>query len=91
MTRERPDGRQANQLRSISFDLDYTRYCPGSVLASVGNTKVLCNVSIESRVPRFLVDSGSGWLYAEYRMLPGATSERTRREMMNLSGRTQEI
>ena len=91
MPQARSDGRQPNQLRQIKFQLDYTRYSPGSVLACFGETKVLCNVTIESRVPRFLVNSGSGWLTAEYRMLPGSTQERQRREMMNLSGRTQEI
>lgn len=91
MTKARLDLRLANQLRPIQFQLDYTRYSPGSVLACFGDTKVLCNLSIESKVPRFLADSGSGWLNAEYRMLPGATQQRQRREMMNLSGRTQEI
>ncbi len=91
MPQARTDGRQPDQLREIEFQLDYTRYAPGSVLASFGETKVLCTATIDSRVPRFLVDSGSGWLTAEYRMLPGATHERSRREMTNLSGRTQEI
>ncbi|NJK48632.1 ribonuclease PH [Candidatus Gracilibacteria bacterium] len=88
---QRPDGRQPNELRPVRFETNYTRFAAGSVLASCGETKVLCTASIQSNVPRFLVDSGSGWLTAEYRMLPSATHERQPREVMKLSGRTQEI
>ncbi|MFW6359308.1 MAG: ribonuclease PH [Chroococcales cyanobacterium] len=88
---KRPDGRQADELRPIKFELDFTRFATSSVLASCGETKVLCTVSVEPGVPKFLMDTGSGWLTAEYRMLPGATPERQRRELMKLSGRTQEI
>jgi ribonuclease PH len=88
---QRPDGRQPNELRPVRFETNYTRFAAGSVLASCGETKVLCTASIQSGVPRFLVDSGSGWLTAEYRMLPSATHERQPREVMKLSGRTQEI
>jgi ribonuclease PH len=88
---QRPDGRQPNELRPVSFETNYTRFAAGSVLAACGETKVLCTASIQSGVPRFLVDSGSGWLTAEYRMLPSATRERQAREVMKLSGRTQEI
>jgi ribonuclease PH len=88
---QRPDGRQPNELRPVSFETNYTRFAAGSVLAACGETKVLCTASIQSGVPRFLVDSGSGWLTAEYRMLPSATKERQAREVMKLSGRTQEI
>lgn len=91
MTWQRPDGRQANELRPVSFELDFTRFAAGSVLAKCGNTQVLCTVSVEEGVPPFLRDSGRGWLTAEYRMLPGATPERQRREFTKLSGRTQEI
>ncbi|MEM1280321.1 MAG: ribonuclease PH, partial [Cyanobacteria bacterium P01_H01_bin.152] len=91
MAWQRPDGRQANELRPVSFELDFTRFAAGSVLTRCGNTQVLCTVSIEDGVPPFLRDSGRGWLTAEYRMLPGATPERQRRELMKLSGRTQEI
>lgn len=91
MAWQRPDGRQANELRPVSFELDFTRFAAGSVLTRCGNTQVLCTVSIEDRVPPFLRESGRGWLTAEYRMLPGATPERQRRELMKLSGRTQEI
>jgi ribonuclease PH len=88
---QRPDGRHPNELRPVRFETNYTRFAAGSVLASCGETKVLCTASIQSGVPRFLVDSGSGWLTAEYRMLPSATQERQPREGMKLSGRTQEI
>jgi ribonuclease PH len=91
MVWQRPDGRQADELRPVSFELDFTRFAAGSVLARCGDTQVLCTVSVQEGVPPFLRDSGRGWLTAEYRMLPGATPERQRRELMKLSGRTQEI
>ncbi|MEM9003890.1 MAG: ribonuclease PH [Cyanobacteria bacterium P01_F01_bin.86] len=91
MAWQRPDGRQANELRPISFELNFTRFAAGSVLARCGNTQVLCTVSVEEGVPPFLRDTGQGWLTAEYRMLPGATPQRQRRELLKLSGRTQEI
>ncbi len=88
---QRPDGRQPYELRSVSFQQDYTRYAAGSVLAKCGNTQVLCTVSVSQGVPRFLEGSGKGWLTAEYRMLPSATQQRHEREFLKLSGRTQEI
>ena len=91
MTWERLDNRQANQLRPHSFQLDFVTNPLASVIISCGNTKVLCTASIDYSVPRFLADSGRGWLTAEYRMLPGSTSSRQKRELMKLSGRTQEI
>ncbi len=91
MTWQRPDGRQPDQLRPIRFQREYTCFAAGSVLAECGETKVLCTVSVQPGVPRFLEDTGQGWLTAEYRMLPGATPDRQRRELMKLSGRTQEI
>ncbi|MGF1542441.1 MAG: ribonuclease PH [Pleurocapsa sp.] len=91
MTWERPDNRPANHLRPHSFQLDFVSNPLASVIISCGNTKVLCTASIESQVPRFLANSGQGWLTAEYRMLPGATSPRHSRELIKLSGRTQEI
>lgn len=91
MSWSRPDRRQANQLRPHSFQLDFVSNPLSSVIISCGNTKVLCTASIEEKVPRFLMESGQGWLTAEYRMLPGATSPRSVRELMKLSGRTQEI
>lgn len=91
MTWQRSDGRQPDQLRPIRFQREYTRFAAGSVLTECGQTKVLCTVSVQSGVPKFLEETGQGWLTAEYRMLPGATPERQRRELMKLSGRTQEI
>ncbi len=88
---QRPDQRQPDQLRPFKFERQFTNYSAGSVLAHCGNTRVLCTASIEADVPRFLRDSGKGWLTAEYRMLPGSTQTRKSREFMKLSGRTQEI
>jgi len=91
MVWQRPDNRQPDQLRPVHFDRHFTRFPAGSVLAQSGDTKVLCTVSIQPKVPRFLEGKGQGWLTAEYRMLPGATQERQEREILRLSGRTQEI
>lgn len=91
MTWQRPDGRQADQLRPVHFERSFTRFAAGSVLAHCGNTQVLCTVTIQPGVPKFLEGKGQGWLTAEYRMLPTATLQRQPREFMKLSGRTQEI
>lgn len=91
MSWQRPDGREANQLRPVSFELNFTRFAASSVLTKCGDTQVLCSVTIQPGVPKFLTGSGKGWLTAEYRMLPTATSVRGERELMKLSGRTQEI
>ncbi|MEQ8958708.1 MAG: ribonuclease PH [Coleofasciculus sp. C2-GNP5-27] len=91
MSWQRPDHRQPNQLRPISFVRGFTKFAPGSVLTKCGDTQVLCNVTIQPGIPRFLEGTGSGWLTAEYRMLPGATPQRQTRELLKLSGRTQEI
>lgn len=91
MAWQRPDGRKPDQLRPMSFERRFTKFAAGSVLARCGDTQVLCTVSVEEGVPPFLKDSGRGWLTAEYRMLPGATPTRQRREFLKLSGRTQEI
>jgi len=89
----RSDGRQQNQLRPISFQRNFTRYAEGSVLVSCGETKVLCNASVEERVPPFMRGQGRGWVTAEYSMLPRATHTRSFREAAKgkISGRTQEI
>jgi ribonuclease PH len=89
----REDGRKADELRPLVFDVDFTEQPLGSVLCSMGRTRVLCTVSEELAVPRWLKGSGQGWLTAEYSMLPGATGERTGREASRgkLSGRTMEI
>jgi ribonuclease PH len=91
MTWQRPDGRQSDQLRPVSFTHNFTKHAAGSVLAKCGDTHVLCTVSIQSKVPRWMEGQGQGWLTAEYRMLPSATHDRKEREGMKLSGRTQEI
>jgi ribonuclease PH len=89
----RPDGRTPDQLRPVTFERGYTRYAEGSVLVSFGHTKVLCNASIEERVPPFLKGQGKGWLTAEYLMLPRATHTRSAREssLGKVGGRTHEI
>ncbi|MFN0091249.1 MAG: ribonuclease PH [Acidimicrobiales bacterium] len=84
----RPDGRQPDQLRPIRFQRDFTVMTPGSVLVEFGRTRVLCTVSIEDDVPRWMKGRGSGWVTAEYAMLPGSSPERVRRRE---SGRSQEI
>ncbi len=89
----RPDGRQADQLRPITFQRDFTGMAAGSVLVSFGSTQVLCTASIEDGVPRWMKGSGKGWVTAEYSMLPGSTPDRVRREAARgkQTGRTQEI
>ncbi len=69
----RPSNRTPNQLRPISITRHYTKHAEGSVLVCFGDTKVLCNASIIPGVPRFLKESGQGWLTAEYGMLPRST------------------
>ena len=91
MNWQRPDHRTCDQLRPVTFVHGFTKHSAGSVLAKCGDTHVLCTVTIEEKVPRFLKGQGQGWLSAEYRMLPGATHDRFDREFMKLSGRTQEI
>lgn len=89
----RPSNRQANQLRPIKITRHYTKHAEGSVLVEFGDTKVICTVSVETGIPRFLKGSGQGWLTAEYGMLPRSTGERMQRESAKgkQSGRTQEI
>ena len=87
----RPDGRLCDELRPVSFVLDYIDYPEGSVLIEVGQTRVLCNVSVEEKVPPWMAGAGTGWLTAEYALLPRSTHVRTQRETHGLRGRTQEI
>ena len=84
----RPDGRKPDELRQVTFERDYTDMTPGSVLVSFGRTKVLCTASIEDEVPRWMRGRGTGWVTAEYSMLPGSSPERIQRKV---SGRSQEI
>jgi ribonuclease PH len=85
--------RAAGQLRPVRFQRRYTQHAEGSVLVEMGNTPVLCNASVEEKVPGFLKGKGSGWVTAEYGMLPRATNTRSSREAAvgKQSGRTQEI
>lgn len=78
-------------MRTITIEPNYLKDPPGSVLISVGNTKVLCVATVEDRVPRFRYGSGKGWLTAEYSLLPGSTNVRTKRERGHTGGRTSEI
>lgn len=89
----RQDGRSADQLREITFDLNYTRWAEGSVLVRFGHTHVLCNVTVENTLPGWLKYSPNphGWVTAEYAMLPRSTQQRVRREQRWPKGRTQEI
>ena len=90
---ERNDNRNHNQLREISIESYVNMHAEGSVLVSFGNTKVICNASIENNVPRWMKNSDEGWVTAEYGMLPRSTNERMSREAARgkQSGRTLEI
>ena len=89
----RSDGRTSDQLRPVSFERHWSEHAEGSALVSFGKTKVLCTASFTPGVPRWLKDSGTGWVTAEYAMLPRATTTRNQRESVKgkLGGRTQEI
>ena len=90
---QRPSGRAPDELREIRFTRGFTRHAPGSVLVEFGDTKVICTATVEESVPGFLRGRKSGWLTAEYGMLPGATHSRADREAARgkQSGRTVEI
>jgi ribonuclease PH len=89
----RADGRATDELRPITFERDFTEMAAGSCLVSFGSTRVLCTASIDDDVPRWMRGRGTGWVTAEYSMLPGSSPERIRREVKDgrPSGRTQEI
>ncbi|MCP3868764.1 MAG: ribonuclease PH [Gammaproteobacteria bacterium] len=89
----RPSNRKPDQMRPVTFTRNFTKHAEGSVLVSFGDTRVLCNASVEERVPRFLKGRGQGWITAEYGMLPRSTNERMGREASRgkQSGRTLEI
>jgi ribonuclease PH len=91
MASSRPDGRRPDELRPVRFILDYVDYPEGSVLVEWGRTRVLCNLTLQEGVPRWLAGSGQGWLTAEYALLPRSTHTRTPRENGLTGGRTQEI
>lgn len=89
----RSDGREAAELRTISIEPHFLKYAEGSALITVGNTRVLCAASIDEKVPPWMKGRGTGWVTAEYAMLPRATQERTQRESSKgrVGGRTHEI
>ncbi len=89
----RHDGRRADELRPLRFTTGYCDYPAGSVLVETGKTRVLCNATVEERVPPYMIGTGKGWVTAEYSMLPAATKERTRRDVqsLKLSPRSAEI
>ena len=89
----RPSARAADELRDVRFERHFTKHAAGSVLVSFGDTKVICTASVEERVPPWLRGQNSGWLTAEYGMLPGATGSRNGREAARgkQGGRTVEI
>lgn len=87
----RQDGRANDQLRPISLSTGYNKFAEGSCLVEIGDTVVICTASVAKEVPRWMVGGGKGWVTAEYGMLPRATSDRTPRSRLQLSGRTFEI
>ena len=89
----RPSNRAPDEMRPVTLTSNYTMHAEGSVLVEFGNTKVLCNASVEERVPGFLRGQGKGWVTAEYGMLPRSTTERMGREAARgkQGGRTMEI
>lgn len=87
----RADGRRPDQLRPLAFELDAQRHAAGSVIVSLGDTRVLCAVTVEERVPLWMRGTERGWITAEYNMLPASTNTRTDRRRALESGRTHEI
>jgi ribonuclease PH len=87
----RTDGRRPDEIRPVTIVPGYLPHAEGSALITMGGTSVLCAVTVEDRVPRFAIGSGSGWVTAEYGMLPRSTHTRTPRERSANSGRTAEI
>src|SRR5919109_518976 len=92
---QRSDGRTADQIRPISFELNIAPHATGSVLVSMGNTRVICGVTVEEVVPRWMKEQGvtGGWLTSEYSMLPYSTTTRKQRDITRgkLDGRSTEI
>jgi ribonuclease PH len=88
----RKNGRQDNELRPVSIERDFLPHADGSLLIKIGDTHVVCAVSVEESVPRFLEETGQGWITAEYGMLPWSTHTRSQREAARgRSGRTYEV
>lgn len=88
---QRHDNRSFEQLREVKITPNYNRYAEGSALIEFGHTKVACNASVETSVPKWLKGQDQGWVSAEYGMLPRSTHERMRRDKTSTSGRSQEI
>jgi len=90
---ERPSKRRPDELRRVVITRGYTQHAEGAVLVEFGQTRVLCTVSVDEKVPQFLKGKGQGWITAEYGMLPRSTGQRMQREAVSgrQSGRTQEI
>lgn len=88
---QRIDQRSTDSLRDVKITLNWNRYAEGSALVEFGHTKVACNASIETHVPKWLQGQEKGWVTAEYGMLPRSTHDRMRREKTSTSGRSQEI
>ncbi len=88
---QRHDSRTPDQLRPVQITTQFNRYAEGSALVEFGHTKVACNASVETNVPKWLQGQDRGWVTAEYGMLPRSTHERMRRDKTQSSGRTQEI
>lgn len=88
---QRPDGRRPDQLRPVSIERGFMQHAEGSALIKMGDTHVICTASVENRVPHFLMGKNTGWITAEYAMLPRSTHTRSERETRGTKGRTQEI
>jgi len=88
---QRPDARRPDELRPLSIERGFMKHAEGSALIKMGETHVICTASVEERVPHFLVGKKSGWITAEYAMLPRSTHTRSQRETRGVKGRTQEI
>lgn len=88
---ERIGNRKFDEIRNMTFIKDFVIYPEGSVMIHMGNTKVLCNASVEERVPPFKKDSGEGWITAEYAMLPRATHDRTQRDIAKLKQNNRSV
>lgn len=91
MKLQRIDGRKNNDTRVVKITKDYIKYPEGSVLIEMGETKVICNASVEERVPPFKKDSGEGWVTAEYAMLPRATMDRNNRDIQRLKKNNRSV
>src|SRR5512141_519513 len=87
----RVDGRKADELRKVKITRNYIKSAEGSVLIEMGDTRVICTATVENSVPPFLRGKGTGWVTAEYAMLPRSSGQRIQRERSKVGGRTHEI